>query len=88
MGKQPTQGQKKSKEAIARAAAASRKGQKKKWSKGKVKDKRNYSVFITKSQLADMEKEIAKMRLVSLSTLSDRYKIVASVSRQIIRYLV
>ena len=47
MGKQPTMGQKKSKEAIARAAAASRKGQKKKWSKGKVKDKMNLEVFVT-----------------------------------------
>ena len=39
MGKQPTKGQKQSKDAIARAAAASRKGSKKKWSKGKVQDK-------------------------------------------------
>ena len=51
MGKQPTMGQKKSKDAIARAAAASRKGQKKKWSKGKVKEKANFEVFVTKGQL-------------------------------------
>ena len=48
MGKQPTTGQKRSKDAIARAAAASRKGQKKKWSKGKVKEKSNFDVLITK----------------------------------------
>ena len=50
MGKQPTMGQKKSKDAIARAAAASRKGQKKKWNKGKVKDKLNLNVLLTKAQ--------------------------------------
>ena len=47
MGKQPTMGQKKSKDAIARAAASSRKGGKKKWSKGRVKDKLNLEVFVT-----------------------------------------
>lgn len=86
MGKQPTTGQKKTKEAIARAAAASRKGQKKKWSKGRVKDKLNLEVFITPAQLKEMEKEMPKMRLITLSTVSDRFKIVASVARRVIRY--
>lgn len=67
MGKQPTMGQKKSKEAIARAAAASRKGSKKKWSKGRVKDKSNFEVFVTKTQLQAMEKDMAKMRLITIS---------------------
>ena len=86
MGKQPTTGQKKTKEAIARAAAASRKGQKKKWSKGRVKDKLNLEVFITPAQLKEMEKDIPKMRLITLSTVSDRFKIVASVARRVIRH--
>lgn len=47
MGKQPSMGQKKSKEAIARAAMASRKSAKKKWSKGKEKDKKDLAVFVT-----------------------------------------
>ncbi len=81
MGKQPTMGQKKSKDAIARAAAASRKGQKKKWSKGKLKDKLNYEVFVTPSLLKEMEKEIPKMRLVTISQVVARFKIVGSVAR-------
>jgi small subunit ribosomal protein S25e len=40
-------GQKKSKEAIARAAMASRKTSKKKWSKGKEKEKKDLAVFVT-----------------------------------------
>ena len=86
MGKQPTMGQKKSKEAIARAAAASRKGQKKKWSKGKVKEKRNYEVLVTKAMLKDMEKEIPRMRLVTIHTVSDRFKIVGSTAKRVIRH--
>lgn len=81
MGKQPTMGQKKSKDAIARAAAASRKGSKKKWTKGKAKDKKNYDVYVSKSVLKEMEKELPKMRLITPSLVADRFKIVASVAR-------
>ena len=86
MGKQPTMGQKKSKDAIARAAAASRKGSKKKWSKGKVKEKRNFDVFVSPTVMKDMEKEIPKMRLVTPAIVAERFKIVASVSRKVIRH--
>lgn len=86
MGKQPSMGQKKSKEAIARAAQASRKSTKKKWSKGKEKDKKDLAVFITNKQLADIEKEIPKIRLVTPSVISDKFKINCSVAKRIIRY--
>ena len=86
MGKQPTMGQKKSKDAIARAAAASRKGSKKKWSKGKVKEKRNYEVFVTPSMMKDLEKELPKMRLITPAILAERFKLVASVARKVIRH--
>ncbi len=86
MGKQPVQGQKKSKDAIARAAAASRKGQKKKWSKGRVKDKLNLDVFVSAATLKEMEKELPKMRLVTISQLVNRFKIVGSLARQVIRH--
>ena len=86
MGKQPTMGQKKSKDAIARAAASSRKGTKKKWSKKQDKAKLNYAVWVTKAQLNDIEKEVPKMKLVTLKTLSERFKVIASISRQILRY--
>lgn len=86
MGKQPTMGQKKSKDAIARAAAASRKGQKKKWSKGKVKEKANFDVFVTKGQFKDIEKDIQKMRLITIAIISEKYRIVMSVARQLLRH--
>ena len=86
MGKQPTMGQKKSKEAIARAASASRKNQKKKWNKGKVKDKLNYNVLLEPKQFKDVEKELPKMKLITLSSVAERFKVVGSVARQIIRY--
>lgn len=86
MGKQPTMGQKKSKDAIARAAAASRKGSKKKWSKGKVKEKRNFEVFVTPTLLKEMEKEIPKMRLITIAVLVERFKIVATIARKVIRH--
>lgn len=87
MGKQPSMGQKKSKEAIARAALASRKSTKKKWSKGKEKDKKDLAVFVTPKQLIDMEKEVQKMRLVTPSVVSDRFKINCSVAKRVMRYL-
>ena len=86
MGKQPTMGQKKSKEAIARAAAASRKGLKKKWSKGKVTEKSNLEVFADAKKFKEMEKDVPKMKLVTLSSISERFKVTMSVSRQVIRY--
>ena len=86
MGKQPTMGQKKSKEAIARAAAASRKGLKKKWSKGKVTEKSNLDVYVDPKKFKDMEKDIPRMKLITLATVSDRFKITLSLARKIIRY--
>ena len=86
MGKQPTTGQKKTKEAIARAAANSRKGSKKKWTTGKVKDKLNYAVLLEPKQFKEIEKSLPTMKLITLSNVAERFKIVASVARQILRY--
>ena len=86
MGKQPTIGQKKSKESIARAAAMSRKGLKKKWSKGKVTEKLNLNVVITPSLWKQIEKDIGFMKVITISTVSDRFKIVASLARKVIRH--
>ena len=86
MGKQPTTGQKKTKEAIARAAANSRKGSKKKWTTGKVKDKLNHSVLLDPKQFKEIEKALPLMKLITLSTVSEKFKVVASIARQLIRY--
>ena len=79
-------GQKKSKDAIARAAAASRKGAKKKWSKGKVTEKSNLDVYVDPKKFKDMEKDLPKMKLITLSTVSDRFKVTMSLARAVIRY--
>ena len=86
MGKQPTTGQKKTKEAIARAAANSRKGSKKKWTTGKVKDKLNHAVLLDPKQFKEIEKALPQMKLITLSTVSEKFKVVASIARQLIRY--
>ena len=86
MGKQPSMGQKKSKEQIAKAAMASRKTSKKKWSKGGQKEKKDFGVFLSSEQFKDISKEIVKMRLVTPSILSDRFKVIMSVAKRAIRY--
>lgn len=86
MGKQPSMGQKKSKEQIAKAAMASRKTSKKKWSKGGQKEKKDFNVFLNNEQFKDMAKEIVKMKLVTPSILSERFKVVMSVAKRAIRY--
>ncbi len=45
MGKQPTQGQKKTKDVIAKAASQ-KKGGHKKWTKGKAKEKSDHAWFL------------------------------------------
>ena len=86
MGKQPTSGQKKTKDAIARAAANSRKGSKKKWTTGKVKDKLNQAVLLEPKQFKEIEKSLPVMKLITLSTVSEKFKVAASIARQLIRY--
>ncbi len=86
MGKQPTIGQKKSKESIARAAQMSRKGLKKKWSKGKVSEKLNLNVVIEPKLWKQIEKEIGFMKVITISAVSDKFKIIASLARKVIRH--
>merc|ERR1711874_762216 len=85
MGKQPTMGQKKTKEAIAKAAAASKKGGKKKWSRGKVKDKLNNKVFIDAETHAALQKDVPNMSLITIATMHDRFKIIGSLARPLIK---
>merc|ERR1712138_80970 len=85
MGKQPTMGQKKTKEAIPKAAAASKKGGKKKWSKGKVKDKLNNKVFIDPELDAKLKKEVPNMSLITINTMSAKFEIIGSLARPLIK---
>lgn len=87
MAKQPSQGQKKTKEAIAKAAT-SKKGAKKKWSKGKVKDKVDNAVFVDREALEKLAGDVNKLgKLVTISTVVEKLKVNGSVSRALIREL-
>merc|ERR1712039_738613 len=88
MGKQPTMGQKKTKEAIGKAASASKKGGKKKWSKGKVKDKLNNKVFLDEATHKAIHKDVPNMNLCTISSMSEKYKIIGSLCRPLIKQFV
>merc|ERR1711887_411763 len=77
----------KSKEAKARAAMSSGKGKKKKWSKGKVRDKLvNLSLF-DKSTFDKFNKEVPGYKIVTASIASERMKIKASLAKLGLRRL-
>jgi len=87
MGKQAATGTKKTKEAISKAAAASSKAGKKKWSKGKVKENLALAVFIDKETYAKAKTDVPKMKLITVSTVSDKMKVNGSMARRLIRHL-
>ena len=78
----------KSKEAKMKAAMSGGKGRKKKWSKGKVKEKLMNLVLFDKSTYDKLIKEIPKAKLVTPSVISERLKVNGSVARLAIRELV
>ena len=86
MGKQPTIGQKKSKEQIAKAAASVR-GKKKKWGGGKVKEKLNNKVLITADVLKNMERDIPRMKNISIFAICEKFNVIGGVARQVLRHL-
>ncbi|CCG84406.1 protein of unknown function [Taphrina deformans PYCC 5710] len=55
---------------------------KKKWSKGKVKDKANNAIMLDKNQYDKLFKEVGSYRFVSVSVLVDRLKINGSLARR------
>jgi small subunit ribosomal protein S25e len=85
MGKQPVQGQKKSKDAIAKAASQKKAGAKK-WTKGKVKEKADNAVFLDQATYDRLITGIPKLgKHISTSTLIEKYKIVGSIARTLLR---
>merc|ERR1712071_236756 len=77
----------KSKEAKARAAMSSGKGKKKKWSKGKVRDKLvNLSLF-DQATFEKFNKEVPGYKIVTASIASERMKIKASLAKRGLRRL-
>ncbi|KAF2678041.1 putative 40S ribosomal protein S25 [Lentithecium fluviatile CBS 122367] len=63
-------------------AATGGKKQKKKWSKGKVKDKANHAVVLDKQTADKLNKDVQSYRLITVATLVDRLKINGSLARQ------
>jgi small subunit ribosomal protein S25e len=61
---------------------------KKKWSKGKVKDKSNNAVVFDKTTYEKLIKEVPTYKLISPSVLVDRLRINGSLARLAIKDLV
>merc|ERR1712122_164843 len=76
-----------SKEAKMKAAMAGGRSRKKKWSKGKVKEKLANMVMFDKATYDKMMKEIPKAKLITPSVVSERLKVNGSVARSAIRHL-
>ncbi|PSK51879.1 40S ribosomal protein S25-A [Elsinoe australis] len=66
-------------------AATGGKKQKKKWSKGKVKDKAQHAVILDKTTSDKLQKDVQSYRLVTVAVLVDRLKINGSLARQAIK---
>ncbi|KAK9237891.1 ribosomal protein S25 [Lipomyces kononenkoae] len=78
---------KQSKAQIAAAASSGGKKTKKKWSKGKVKDKAQHAVMLDQPTYDKLVKDVATYKLVTVSVLVDRMKISGSVARAALREL-
>ncbi|KAF3894157.1 40S ribosomal protein S25 [Trichophyton interdigitale] len=66
----------------APSASAGGKKQKKKWSKGKVKDKAVHAVVLDKTTSEKLYKDVQSYRLITVATLVDRLKINGSLARK------
>jgi len=70
-----------------KAAMAGGRSKKKKWAKGKVKEKLANMVMFDKATYDKMMKEIPKAKLITPAVVSERLKVNGSVARQAIRHL-
>lgn len=76
-----------SKAAKAAAAMAGGKKSKKKWSKGRVKDRAQHIVILDQEKYDRIVKEVPTFRYISVSVLVDRLKIGGSIARVAIKQL-
>merc|ERR1711992_34360 len=77
----------KSKEAKAKAASGGGKKSKKKWSKGKVRDKLQNMCLFDKPTYDKVLKEVPNYKLITPAIVSDRMKIRGSLARRAIKDL-
>merc|ERR1712238_499266 len=83
----PPKIQQKSKEQKMAAAMAGGKGKKKKWSKGKSRDKVDNKVLFTKEQWERLNTEVPKMKLITVSGVVEKLKISGGLARRSLREL-
>merc|ERR1712004_871735 len=87
MGKMPPKVQQKTKEQKMAAAMAGSKGKKKKWSKGKSRDKVDNKVLFSKEQYDRLNSEVPKMKLITVSTVVEKLKISGGLARRALKEL-
>mmetsp|Transcript_25069 Transcript_25069/g.41094 ORF Transcript_25069/g.41094 Transcript_25069/m.41094 type:complete len:113 (+) Transcript_25069:153-491(+) len=83
----PPKVQQKSKEQKMAAAMAGGKGKKKKWSKGKSRDKVDNKVLFSKEQFDRFHAEVPKMKLITVSSVVEKLKINGGLARKALRDL-
>ena len=69
------------------AAMAGGKGKKKKWSKGKSRDKVDNKVLLSKEQFDRMHEEVPKMKLITVSAVVEKLKVSGGLARRSLRVL-
>merc|ERR1712008_111933 len=69
------------------AAMAGGKGKKKKWSKGKSRDKVDNKVLFTKEQYERLYSEVPKMKLITVSAVVEKLKVNGGLARRGLREL-
>ncbi|EJD53985.1 ribosomal protein S25 [Auricularia subglabra TFB-10046 SS5] len=77
----------KAKAAASTKPSGGKAAKKKKWSKGKVKDKAQHAVVLDKATYDRINKEVPTFRFISQSILIERLKIGGSLARVAIRHL-
>merc|ERR1712226_251225 len=75
----------KSKAAKAKAAMSGGKGKRKKWNKGKARDKLNSQVLFDKSTYEKFQKDTPTYKLITTAVLADRLKLRGSLARKAIK---
>jgi small subunit ribosomal protein S25e len=80
--------QQKTKEQKMAAAMAGAKAKKKKWNKGKAREKINSKVLFDEDGWARLHAEVPKMKVITPSALVERLKINTSLARAACKFLV
>merc|ERR1719453_2158136 len=79
----------KAKKAAPKKAGQSKggKAKKKKWSKGKTREKLDNAVMWEKGSLKKLKDEVPKYKVISIAVISERLKVNGSMARAALQYL-